>query len=298
MAPTSQDLITALLKCSYIKDRERREVIINALPHDIKHNITRNTADKVDVSNLVEACLNYPNGLQELIAALEYYEGPTSIPLQALKQLVANLPAQPTQVQTSTQTTPTSGNNFDMSGDFRNSTITIKSTITGQEVSNPPNIAQPEAIPDLKLRLRLYKIARSREYKDNIEIPLDNTSFPQNHFFGFALENVTELTKAKGVLIRIEFSNQTHATKAIQFDTPDQEEEWIRDADGLLLMEQMAIMNYENFELLCLKGHPKTWDNFKLTLWERLEGHILVSYRITSIEPHTKNEGELRINLS
>ncbi len=84
-------LIDALLACPSINDHKRRANVIAELSNDIKHNIKRSEVDRDEVANLVRACLNYGGGLQELTEVLEFYEGPRSTTLQAIKQLVANL---------------------------------------------------------------------------------------------------------------------------------------------------------------------------------------------------------------
>ncbi len=83
-----RSLTNALLACPNISERERRNAIINDLPADIKHNITRNSNDKIEVNNLVKTCLNYEGGLQELIETLKYYEGETSESFQKVEKII------------------------------------------------------------------------------------------------------------------------------------------------------------------------------------------------------------------
>lgn len=74
-------LVEALLACPTVGNRNTRDTVLNDLPSDVKVNIRRNDVDRVDVSNIVTACLNYTNGIHELIEAVRFYEG-NSIPMQ------------------------------------------------------------------------------------------------------------------------------------------------------------------------------------------------------------------------
>ncbi len=94
MAPTNQSLIDALLACPSISDKEKREAVIDDLPTNIKHNITRNSSGKFDVRNLVVTCQNYKGGLQALVEIIERFEG-DSRSLQTVKQLVESHVSRP-----------------------------------------------------------------------------------------------------------------------------------------------------------------------------------------------------------
>ncbi len=156
-----QALVDVLLACPSINDRKRRDNIIDELSNDIKHNIKRSDVDRDEVANLVKACLNYPDGLQELTEVIVSFEGATSIPLQAVKQLVASQPSPP-----QTQTQPPSGDNFDMSSDFRNATINIKSTITGQQGGVP--LQRPARHPQFRHQLSIF-VASPGDVRDERE---------------------------------------------------------------------------------------------------------------------------------
>ncbi len=86
-----QALVDALLACPSVSDPDRRKSLISDLSDDIKRNIERSNTDTFEVMNIVTACLNYGGGLQELIEIIEFYEGATSTPFQAVKQQVAIL---------------------------------------------------------------------------------------------------------------------------------------------------------------------------------------------------------------
>lgn len=74
-------LVEALLSCPTIKNRNRRNTVINRLPHEISNNITRDEADKFDVMNTVEACMNYSEGIKKLLETVSFFEG-NSIPMR------------------------------------------------------------------------------------------------------------------------------------------------------------------------------------------------------------------------
>lgn len=88
-ARLKRQLIQALLACPTIHDRHTRDTVVEELPADVKGNIRRNTADRVDVSNIVTACMNYEGGLPALIESVHFYEG-NSIPRQNLDALWSN----------------------------------------------------------------------------------------------------------------------------------------------------------------------------------------------------------------
>jgi hypothetical protein len=81
-------LVNALLEVGAIKDRATRDTVINELPPSLKNNIQRHAADRTDVMNIVSTCMNYANGLQQLVEVLVIYEG-DSLPMQKVKQLVS-----------------------------------------------------------------------------------------------------------------------------------------------------------------------------------------------------------------
>lgn len=79
-------MVAALLACPTMSDRHTRDTVVNDLPNDIKNNSRRNAQDNVDISNIVTACTNYPNGVHELIETVRFYEG-GSILMKALDAL-------------------------------------------------------------------------------------------------------------------------------------------------------------------------------------------------------------------
>ncbi len=81
-----RQLIEALLTCPTVSNRSTRDIVVNDLPAEIRVNIRRNDVDRFDVSNIVTACLNYVNGVHELIEVVRFYEG-NSIPMQTVDNL-------------------------------------------------------------------------------------------------------------------------------------------------------------------------------------------------------------------
>jgi Effector-associated domain 2/Trypsin-like peptidase domain len=83
-------LVEALLPCPSMGNRNTRDTIIGDLDEDIQRNIQRSTADRDDVANVVKSCLNYSNGLEELVAVVRRYEG-GSIPMEAVDRLILDI---------------------------------------------------------------------------------------------------------------------------------------------------------------------------------------------------------------
>ena len=80
-------LVNALLACPTMSDRARRDAVVNDLPDEIRNNISRHPADRVDVNNIVSICLNYTNGIEELVDIVRNYEG-NSIGMQKVDALM------------------------------------------------------------------------------------------------------------------------------------------------------------------------------------------------------------------
>jgi len=80
-------LVTKLLECSAMKDRDTRDAIVNELPSDIKHMINRHNSDRVDVNNIVSRCLDFNDGIATLIMIVENFEGKT-VNMDQIKSLL------------------------------------------------------------------------------------------------------------------------------------------------------------------------------------------------------------------
>ncbi|MCP4542430.1 MAG: hypothetical protein GY832_35350 [Chloroflexi bacterium] len=87
-----RELVNALLACPTMSDQNTRDAVINELPDAIKGGIQRNSSARVDVNNVVTRCLNYVNGIEELVEIVCDYEG-SSIPMQGLDEVVRQIRA-------------------------------------------------------------------------------------------------------------------------------------------------------------------------------------------------------------
>jgi nucleoside phosphorylase len=153
--------------------------------------------------------------------------------------------------------------------------------------------ATPDSVPNL--RLKLYKMSRDRGRYDEISLET-HRALPQLHPFGLALENLIRSTRAKGIYIRIEFSwRGNNINKAPSFQAPRQPG-WKAQIDTLIC-EQSAVLTFNDPELSCFYGQPIEWDNVRLILPEHMNGYLLVRYNVSSDEPHTQYDGELKIIL-
>lgn len=80
----------ALLKCPSLQTRQGRDDVVGQLPEAIRHGIQRRDDAKSDVANILERCLSYEDGLQRLLAALNFYEG-DSLPYQDVLGLMREI---------------------------------------------------------------------------------------------------------------------------------------------------------------------------------------------------------------
>jgi hypothetical protein len=81
-------LVDALLACPTIRDRHTRDTVVDNLSGDIRNNIQRSSADRVDVMNIVTTVLNYQDGLVELVEVVRTFEG-DSLPMRDLDRLLS-----------------------------------------------------------------------------------------------------------------------------------------------------------------------------------------------------------------
>jgi len=75
----------ALLACSVIRDRKRRDTIVDELPADMRSRIQRDETDNVDVMNILKRVLEF-DGVTQFIQIVAFYEG-ESLPMQAVQLL-------------------------------------------------------------------------------------------------------------------------------------------------------------------------------------------------------------------
>lgn len=73
--PTKGKLIDALQKTRAIGERANRDVMISQLPAQIKGVIAYNASDRLHILNIIDACLGYAGGLEQLFAIIVAIEG-------------------------------------------------------------------------------------------------------------------------------------------------------------------------------------------------------------------------------
>jgi vWA-MoxR associated protein C-terminal domain/Effector-associated domain 2/vWA-MoxR associated protein middle region 0 len=85
-----EPLVEKLLECPHIQDLESRNEIIDSLRPQIARSIKHHSDDKIHVTRMVNACLDYPLGLQELTDRLRFYEE-DSRPMQEVDDYMETL---------------------------------------------------------------------------------------------------------------------------------------------------------------------------------------------------------------
>ena len=80
-----RDFITRLLNCGSVQDRQTRESIIGELRGNIR-DYTRNDNPRTDAANLVNRCLDFEGGIEELVDAVRFHEGHT-LPMMNIYRL-------------------------------------------------------------------------------------------------------------------------------------------------------------------------------------------------------------------
>ena len=84
------ELVQYLLAIPSIADGGRRATVIDELRPEIKTNIRKSEVDKTHVLNIVNTCLQYPGGMQELRDILQFFEN-DSLSMQQFKQALNRL---------------------------------------------------------------------------------------------------------------------------------------------------------------------------------------------------------------
>lgn len=95
MAEIKDELIAALLDCPTIEEFDRREALVRQLPADVRRSLKTTNVPRIDVVQLVNACLNYPDGLSHLIEQLRFFEG-DSLPMARVEAVWRRMPAEMT----------------------------------------------------------------------------------------------------------------------------------------------------------------------------------------------------------
>ena len=81
------NLIDALLQCGAMSDRGSRDTVVRQLPEAIRLRIPRNAIDRVDILNIVDICLQHPQGLDSLYTAILLCEGNTPAVVEVCRLL-------------------------------------------------------------------------------------------------------------------------------------------------------------------------------------------------------------------
>src|SRR6266496_675838 len=68
------ELVSKLLACPSMKARETRKTILRQLRDEISSQIPFDERDNAYITNVVDTCLNYKGGLEELVDIIQYYE--------------------------------------------------------------------------------------------------------------------------------------------------------------------------------------------------------------------------------
>jgi len=83
-------IVDSLIECDTLRDRQRRDVIVDQSKPQIRNNISRANDPKTDIINIFKTSRNYQGGLKELLAIVNFYES-NSVQFQALKQTISNI---------------------------------------------------------------------------------------------------------------------------------------------------------------------------------------------------------------
>ena len=82
-----EQLVDKLLACRTMRDRNSRNQVVQELSFASSIERDSNTTDKVDVINIINRCLDFSDGLQQLIERIEYHEE-NSEPIQHLRHFL------------------------------------------------------------------------------------------------------------------------------------------------------------------------------------------------------------------
>lgn len=85
-----RQLVDKLLACPTMSDRRSRDTMLGLLDRQITHSIARSSIERVDVMNIVDACLAYSHGIQSLIDLVRNIEG-DSQPMGQLDSFLMDL---------------------------------------------------------------------------------------------------------------------------------------------------------------------------------------------------------------
>jgi hypothetical protein len=83
-------ILDGLMRCDTLRDRQKRDVIVDQLRPQIRDNIDWANDIKTDIINIVNTSRNYPGGLKELLEIINLYES-NSLQFEALKQTITQI---------------------------------------------------------------------------------------------------------------------------------------------------------------------------------------------------------------
>jgi adenosylhomocysteine nucleosidase len=148
---------------------------------------------------------------------------------------------------------------------------------------------------DPQLVLKLFEMGRDRTHRTEITFNWTERDSIFHRVFGFALENSTELVPARGIYVRVEFWWQGESPQeAPVIHAPRRHSGWT-PGFAKLFGEQEAVLSCRDPEIVCVHKHPVEWGNFEMVFLEPVKGPLLITYTISTLEPTTENQGELRI---
>src|SRR5262245_7715436 len=81
-------LIDALLQCDCLKTPASRDAVAQSLPNQINGKIKRFPDAKMDVNSILNACLQFDDGVARFIETIRYFENEKSKPWQAVERII------------------------------------------------------------------------------------------------------------------------------------------------------------------------------------------------------------------
>ena len=164
-----------------------------------------------------------------------------------------------------------------------------KVTIIGQ----PPTPA-----PAPQPRLRLLLVDRSGNHLQSSPVDIRADALPDQAVLRLTLINDIPNTSAMGVGIRLEIHwRGSDPTAPISLAPGSRPNGWTIQSSRIT-NDQPIVLTLNSPDILVFFGQPVQWQGFRLNIVERLEGHLLVYYRLSSQTPVTEAEGTLEVPLA
>jgi hypothetical protein len=76
-AKEKRQIVKALLACPSIRDNQSRNTVLQQLPSDIFNAIHTQTRGDMQVASIVDTCLDFPDGLTQLVEAVRFFDAGT-----------------------------------------------------------------------------------------------------------------------------------------------------------------------------------------------------------------------------